>query len=76
MNTKLKTGFKQCYGQTVYNYIIGKRMELARTLLDQRRFKVSDVAGLVGYTNTSHFITAFSKKYGVTPGEFNKIVPL
>lgn len=66
---KLKTGFKQRYGQTVYGYILEKRMEFARILLEQRRFKVGDIAGMVGYTNTGHFISAFNKKYGVTPGE-------
>jgi len=24
---------------------------------------------MVGYTNASHFIDAFKKRYGVTPGE-------
>ncbi|QOR35199.1 helix-turn-helix transcriptional regulator [Clostridium sp. 'deep sea'] len=67
---KLKTGFKLRYGQTVYGYVREKRMELARILIEQRRFKVSDIAGMVGYANTSHFISAFSKKYGVTPGKF------
>lgn len=70
---KLKSGFKRCYGQTIYGYIMEKRMELAQVLLEQRRFKVSDVAGMVGYENTSHFITAFQKKYGVTPGKYAKV---
>lgn len=69
---KLKAGFKQRYGQTVYSYVLDKRMELARLLIGQRRFKICDIAGMVGYANTSHFITAFSKKYGATPGEFGK----
>ncbi|WP_124067296.1 AraC family transcriptional regulator [Clostridium sp. E02] len=66
---KLKIGFKQRYGQTVYGYILEKRMELARILLEQRHFRVGDVAGMVGYANTGHFISAFRKKYGVTPGQ-------
>ena len=70
---KLKTGFKQCFGQTVYSYVLDKKMELARILIEQRRFKISDIAGMVGYANTSHFIAAFSKKYGVTPGEYGRI---
>jgi AraC-like DNA-binding protein len=45
-------------------------MELARILIEQRRFKISDIAGMVGYANTSHFIAAFNKKYGATPGKF------
>lgn len=69
---KLKAGFKQRYGQTVYSYVLEKRMELARILIEQQRFKISHIAGMVGYANTSHFITAFTKKYGVTPGEFGK----
>ncbi len=67
---KLKTGFKKCFGQTVYSYVLDKRMELALVLLEQRRYKISDIAGLVGYANTSHFIAAFHKKYGFTPGEY------
>lgn len=69
---KLKTGFKQCFGQTIYGYILEKRMELARLLIEQQRFRISDIAGMVGYANTSHFISAFNKKYGATPGEFTK----
>ncbi len=67
---KLKTGFKKCFGQTVYSYVLDKRMELALVLLEQRRYKIGDIAGLVGYANTSHFIAAFHKKYGFTPGEY------
>ena len=69
---KLKTGFKQRFGQTVYGYVLDKRMELAHILIEQQRFRVSDIAGMVGYTNTSHFIAAFTRKYGITPGKFRK----
>lgn len=69
---KLKAGFKQCFGQTVYGYILEKRMEFAKELIGQQRFKISDIAGLTGYENTSHFITAFQKQYGITPGKLAK----
>lgn len=67
---KLKVGFKERYGQTVYGYILDKRMELARLLLEQGKFKVKDIAGMVGYANISHFIEAFQKKFGTTPGAY------
>lgn len=67
--TKLKQGFKACFNCTVYDYIVEKRMELAYRLLQKGRYKVKDVAWMVGYSNTSHFIEAFRKRYGVTPGE-------
>ncbi len=45
-------------------------MELARLLLEQGKFKVKDIASMVGYANTSHFIESFQKKFGTTPGVY------
>ena len=67
--TKLKQGFKICFNCTVYEYIVEKRMEMAYRLLQSGKYKVKDVVWMVGYTNASHFIDAFKKRYGVTPGE-------
>lgn len=67
--TKLKQGFKACFNCTVYEYIVEKRMELAYHLLQKEKYKVKDVVWMVGYSNTSHFIDAFKKRYGITPGE-------
>ena len=67
--TKLKQGFKTCFNCTVYEYIVEKRMEMAYRLLQKEKYKVKDVVWMVGYTNASHFIDAFKKRYGVTPGE-------
>ena len=67
--TKLKHGFKICFNCTVYEYIVEKRMEMAYRLLQSGKYKVKDVVWMVGYTNASHFIDAFKKRYGVTPGE-------
>lgn len=67
--TKLKQGFKACFGCTVYEYIVEKRMEMAFRLLKTGDYRVKDVAWMVGYSNASHFIDAFKKRYGLTPGE-------
>lgn len=67
--TKLKHGFKHCFGCTVYDYIVDKRMELAYGLLQSGQYRVKDVVWRAGYTNASHFIESFRKKYGITPGE-------
>ncbi len=66
--TKLKRGFKTCFGCTVYEYIMEKRMEMAYNLMQTERYKVKDVAWMVGYSNVSHFIDAFRNRYGITPG--------
>lgn len=67
--TKLKQGFKTCFNCTVYEYIVEKRMEMAYRLLQSEKHKVKDVVWMVGYSNVSHFIDTFKKRYGVTPGE-------
>nr|WP_173812855.1 AraC family transcriptional regulator [Dendrosporobacter quercicolus]NSL48590.1 helix-turn-helix transcriptional regulator [Dendrosporobacter quercicolus DSM 1736] len=67
---KIKTGFKQLFGLPVHSYVVDKRMEKARELLEGGRLKVGEIAARVGYTNTSHFIAAFRKKFGVNPGEY------
>ena len=67
---KLKYGFKEIFGTTVYGYIKEKRMEKAKDMLESGDFSVSDAAWDLGYTNVSHFIELFRRHYGITPGKF------
>jgi len=67
---QLKAGFKEIYGNTVYGYLLDHKLDHARTLLDRKKFKVNEVASQIGYTNTSHFIAAFRKKFGITPKKY------
>lgn len=67
---KLKKGFKEMYGVSVHAYVIQRRLEYARIVLENNKATVSEVAGIVGYGNVSHFAAAFRKKYGVNPGEY------
>ena len=67
---QLKAGFKEIYGNTVYGYLLDHKMDHARMLLDSRKYQVAQVAYQIGYTNPSHFIAAFKKKFGVTPKKY------
>lgn len=67
---KLKSGFKKIFGNTVFGYLHGLRMEEARKLLLDERRPLAEVADYCGYEHVQHFITAFKKKYGVTPGKY------
>jgi AraC-like DNA-binding protein len=66
---KLKTGFKALFGKPVYAYLLEKRMEYARLLLEKRTFHVYEVAEMVGYSDSSSFSKAFFKRYGYRPVE-------
>lgn len=66
---KLKTGFKQVFGKPVYTYLLDKRMELARIFLEIHHISVNEVAQMVGYSSSSGFSKAFSKRYGFSPSD-------
>ncbi len=67
---RLKEGFKNIYGKTVFQFLNDYRLDTARQLLDSKHIKVNDAAYHIGYTNPSHFIAAFRKKFGVTPKKY------
>ncbi|MEJ6624478.1 MAG: AraC family transcriptional regulator [Flavobacteriaceae bacterium] len=68
--SKLKEGFKQLYGETVYGYLLTHKMEEARRMLESGKFNVNEVGLKVGYSTSSHFIAAFKKKYNTTPKKY------
>ncbi|AXT18502.1 helix-turn-helix domain-containing protein [Flavobacteriaceae bacterium AU392] len=67
---KLKEGFKQIYGDSVYSFLFDYKMEVARRLLESGEHNVNEVGLKVGYSTSSHFIAAFKKKYGTTPKKY------
>lgn len=67
---KLKEGFKQIYGDSVYSFLFDYKMEMARKMLESNQYNVNEVGLRVGYSTSSHFISAFKKKYGTTPKKY------
>jgi len=65
--TKLKAGFEQALGMTIYHHIVKLRMEHASTLLLSNEHSISSVAYLVGYDYPANFTIAFKKHFGVLP---------
>jgi len=68
---KLKKGFKELFGNTVFGYLAETRLELAKTDLLERKKTVSEIAFELGYSSVQHFSNAFKQKFGVSPGKFN-----
>lgn len=69
---KLKNDFKEFYGVPVFTFLLNYKMELAKKLLLEQQLNVNEVALNLGYSNSSHFIAAFKRKYGTTPKQFAK----
>ncbi|GGA08350.1 AraC family transcriptional regulator [Paenibacillus marchantiophytorum] len=69
---KLKAGFKELFGTTVFGYLRNKRMERAVFLLETERTNVYEAAIAVGYSNPGHFAALFRETYGINPGQWPK----
>lgn len=67
---KLKEGFKQIYGDSVFSFLFDYKMDYARKMLETNKYNVNEVGLKIGYSTASHFITAFKKKYGTTPKKY------
>lgn len=67
---KLKQGFRQVFGTTVFGYLYQYRMEKAKYLLEAGHSTVTEVAQAVGYTSPTSFSAAFKKKFGVPPKSY------
>jgi AraC-like DNA-binding protein len=72
---KLKRGFRDLFGTTVFGYVRQLRMANARHLLHNTRLSVTDVALSVGYNSFGHFAEAFKKSFGVLPSVYRKKLP-
>jgi len=72
----VSTLFRQQCGITLMDYLVVKRINQARELLQELGLNVSEVRTRVGYKNMSHFNRMFKKLVGVTPGEYRNRVKL
>lgn len=62
--------FKSVVGQTFSKYLISVRIQKAKYLLENSNLKINDITMNVGYNDSSHFVQAFKKFYGITPKEY------
>lgn len=63
---KLKKGFKELFGSTVFTYRHSIRMEKAKNML-QSGFQVNEVSEEIGYKHPHHFSAAFKEYFDVLP---------
>ena len=70
--SKLNRDFRAAFGTSLHAYVIEKRLDLAACLLSEGSESVSQVAAMCGYTNMSHFSSAFRRRYGVPPKDWSR----
>jgi AraC-like DNA-binding protein len=66
---KLKKGFKELFGTTVFGYWNDLKMQQAKSLLMDQGLTIAEVSERIGYKNPQHFSTAFKKYFGKSPSQ-------
>lgn len=69
---KLKAGFRQLFGLSVFDCLHEERMEKAREFLLTTDEPLKNICVLTGYPRMTNFITAFRKRFGYTPGSLRR----
>lgn len=64
--------FKEDLGDSPINYLISRRIEVAKKLLLTTNGNIQSISKLVGYDNANYFNILFKKITGSTPGKFRE----
>ena len=69
---KLKEGFTEIYGKSIFSYISEVRLKESHEALIETNVPMKSIAKNLGYSHVNHFITAFGKQFGYSPGSLRK----
>jgi len=70
----LNDEFKRVYGSSIYTYISELRLTEAHEALIKTAIPMKNLAVNMGYSHVNHFISAFGKKFGYSPGSLRRKV--
>ena len=68
----LSHAFKEEYGISPINYLIARRIEESRYLLQETDMSMSQIAQILGFSSANYFSQSFRKAVGVSPLEYRK----
>lgn len=68
----LPRAFRHHFGTSPHQYVLGRRLARARSLLADTDLPISEVALETGFSSQSHLTSAFKKCTGVTPNGYRR----
>jgi AraC-like DNA-binding protein len=70
----LKKGFKEMYQMTIYDFVQEQRMELAKGMMRNSSFSLTEISDSLGFSSSGSFSKAYKKIHGHSPGKREKSV--
>ena len=64
--------FKQFYGSTFSDYLMSIRLQNCLFELTSKNISIENLSAQYGFPNSRSFISHFKKKFGITPGQYQK----
>ncbi len=64
--------FRECFGSSISEYVIRKRMAAAQRLLYEVDLRPGEIAEAVGYPDIYQFSKQFKKTFGVSPTQYRR----
>lgn len=64
--------FKQTLGESPHRFLLARRLDRARHLIERCGAQLSDVAARSGFADQAHFTRHFKRQFGVTPGALTR----
>ncbi|KII76277.1 AraC family transcriptional regulator [Vibrio renipiscarius] len=64
--------FKEQLGITPHQYVLGKRIDMAKRLIEQGHITLGQVAELSGFSGQSTFTHSFTRLQGISPSQYKK----
>ena len=64
--------FKKETGHTFLEYLTEHRMNIAKYLIGENKYKIYEIAEMTGYTSPQYFSQIFQKHLGCTPYEYSR----
>lgn len=72
--SSLQRNFKHEFNQTIFDYVRIRKLENARDYLKQHHASIGEAAYRAGYKHAPNFSKAFKLAFGLSPGNFQKLV--
>ena len=65
--------FKKMTGKTITGYLEEYRVNKSFSLVQSGQYSMTQITEMMGFSNPSRFASAFRKRFGCNPGEYNSV---